>query len=81
LLDAVYSDTLWRDAVKIAADYAALQYPINKEEKNPYFAYGSRRAILVALLYLALVDPANCTPTGVYKLLADPQAFRRLPTP
>jgi type IV secretory pathway TraG/TraD family ATPase VirD4 len=75
LLDAVYSETLWRDAVKIAADYAALHYPITKEEKNPYFAHGSRRAILVALLYLALVDPPNCTTTGVYKLIADPQAF------
>lgn len=75
LLDAVYSETHWQDAIKIAADYAALHYPISKEEKNPYFANGSRRAILVALLYLALVDPSNCNPTGVYKLIADPQAF------
>jgi len=75
LIDATYSDTFWRDAVRIAADYAALHLPINKDEKNPYFAHGSRRAILFALLYLVLVDPARCTPTGVYKLLADPEAF------
>lgn len=75
LIDATYSETLWRDAVKIASDYAALHLPISKDEKNPYFAHGSRRAILVALLYLVLVDPANCTPTGVYRLLADPAAF------
>lgn len=75
LIDAAYSETLWRDAVKIAADYAALHYPINKEEKNPYFAHGSRRAIMVALLYLALVDPSKCMPTSVYNLIVDPQAF------
>lgn len=76
LVDAVYeSGDGKRDAVKIAADIAALHLPVIKDERNPYFTHGSRRAILVVLLYLALVDPARCTPTELYRLLADPAAF------
>lgn len=76
LIDAVYdSGGRMRDAVKIAADIAALHLPAIKDDRNPYFSNGSRRVILVALLYLALVDPANCTPTQLYRLLADPAAF------
>jgi len=76
LIDAVYDDgTGQRDAVKIAADIAALHLPVIKDERNPYFTHGSRRAILVALLYLVLADPANCTPTQLYRLLADPARF------
>jgi len=76
LVDAVYeSGDGNRDAVKIAADIAALHLPVIKDDRNPYFTHGSRRAILVVLLYLALVDPARCTPTELYRLLADPARF------
>jgi len=76
LIDAVYDEGAGkRDAVKIATDIAALHLPVIKDERNPYFTHGSRRAILVALLYLVLLDPANCTPTQLYRLLADPARF------
>lgn len=73
LIDAVYGDEDERkNAVKIAADYAALHYPLTGEEKNPYFAHGSRRAKFMAMGSQALLDPANCTPTALYSLIADP---------
>jgi len=76
LLDAVYGDPEQRrDAVKFASDLAALHYPTTSHEKNPYFSYGSRRAIVFGNLRNALVDPANCTPTGLYRLLTDPRKF------
>lgn len=73
LLDAIYGEGEARkDALKLAADYAALHHPMTSAEKNPYFAQGSRRAIITGLLILALFDPAACTPTGLYLLLTDP---------
>lgn len=76
LVDAAYADDDRRkDAPKFAADYAELHYPTAKDEKNPYFSHGSRRTIVAAALYQALVDPAHCTPTDVYRLLADPSRF------
>ncbi len=76
LVDAAYAHHDGRkDAPKFAADYAELHYPTAKEEKNPYFSHGSRRTIVTAALYQALVDPAHCTPTDVYRLLADPARF------
>lgn len=76
VIDALYGDPDARkDAVKVTADYAALHYPLSGEEKNPYFAHGSRRAILLSILSQAVIDPANCTPTAVYALLTDPAAF------
>lgn len=79
LLDAIYGNGEARkDAVKLAADYAALHYPVTNSEKNPYFSNGSRRAIVIGLLLFALFDPANCTPTGLYMLLTDPARLLRL---
>lgn len=76
LVDATYADGERRkDATKIAADYAELHYPTSKEEKNPYFGHGSRRAIVAASLFQALADPGHCTPTDIYRLLADPGRF------
>ncbi len=76
LVDAAYADHDGRkDAPKFAADYAELHYPTAKDEKNPFFTFGSRRTIVAAALYQALVDPAHCTPTDVYQLLADPGRF------
>lgn len=77
LVDAAYDDGEGRkDAPKFAADFAELHYPSQKEEKNPYFPIGSRRTIVAAILYQALVDPAHCTPTDAYRLLANPGAFK-----
>ena len=76
LIDATYADGERRkDATKIAADFAELHYPTSKEEKNPYFGHGSRRAIVAASLFQALADPGHCTPTDIYRLLADPSRF------
>lgn len=76
ILDALYGDDEERkDAVKLAAEFAGLHYPIKGDEKNPYFAHGSRRAILIVILSTAVIDPAGCTPTATYRLLADPAAF------
>ena len=76
LLDAVYAEGEPRkDAPKFGGDYAELHYPTTKDEKNPYFSHGSRRAILTAASIQALTDPGHCTPTDVYRLLADPRRF------
>lgn len=76
LLDAVHGDAAGRkDAVKIAGDMAELHVPIKGDEKNPYFVHGSQRCIRVGLLYLALIEPERCTPTGLYLLLTDPERF------
>ncbi|WP_149535743.1 type IV secretory system conjugative DNA transfer family protein [Siccirubricoccus phaeus] len=76
VIDAMYGDDRQRkDAVKLTADLAAIHYPLKSEEKNPYFAHGSRRVTLVVILSTAYIDPANCTPTTAYRLLADPTAF------
>ncbi|NKE48641.1 type IV secretory system conjugative DNA transfer family protein [Roseomonas frigidaquae] len=76
VLDALYgNDEERKDAVKLAAEFAGIHYPIKGDEKNPYFAHGSRRAILIVILSTAVIDPARCTPTAVYRLLADPAAF------
>lgn len=76
LIDALYGDDEERrKAVKIAADFAALHHPMKGDEKQPFFGYGSRRAILVAILLCAYLDPAHCTPTAVYELLTDPAEF------
>lgn len=75
-IDAVFSDGLARkDAVKYAADYAAIHNPIKGDEKNPYFVHGSRRATFTALLSSAVIDPTRCTPTDIYQLMADPAKF------
>ncbi len=76
LLDAVHAtDDKRLDAPKFAADYAELHYPTDKGEKNPYFSHGSRRTVLTASLYQALLEPGHCTPTDVYRLLVDPDRF------
>jgi len=76
LLDAVHAqDDRRLDAVKIAADYANLHLPEKPNEKNPYFTQGSRRAIAIEILGNALIDPANCTPTGTFLGLNDPKRF------
>lgn len=73
LIDALFGEgDARKDAVKYAADYAVIHYPIDREEKNPYFAQGSRRAIVLCILSEALINPAGCTPTAVYQLLTDP---------
>lgn len=79
IIDAVYGDAGQRkQAFKLAADYAALHHPMTNEEKNPYFGFGSRRVIIVAILISAHLDPADCTPTAVYRLLTDPVLFLKL---
>jgi type IV secretory pathway TraG/TraD family ATPase VirD4 len=79
IIDAVYAEKDQRQlALKLAADYAALHHPITTEEKNPYFAYGSKRVIVVAILICCYLDPADCTPTAVYRLLADPASLLSL---
>lgn len=79
IIDAVYGEKDQRKlAMKLAADYAALHHPMTNEEKNPYFAYGSKRVIVVAILLCCYLDPADCTPTAVYRLLADPAPFLAL---
>ena len=79
VIDAIYgSEGERKDAVKLAADFAALHNPLSRDEKNPYFIYGSRRATGVTILILAIVDPANCTPTQVARVLNDPNAFLKL---
>lgn len=76
LLDAVYAkDERRLDAVKITADYANLHLPERPEEKQPFFSQGSRRAIATKTLGNALIDPANCTPTGTFLGLNDPQCL------
>jgi len=76
LNDAVYDAGAGkRDAVKIAADIAALHLPVIKDERNPYFTHGSRRALLLGNISNALFNPARCTPTQLYRLLADPTSF------
>lgn len=76
MVDAMYGDIdQQKDAFKLAADYAALQNPLSKDEKNPYFVYGSRRAHVVGNLTNALFDPTRCTPTDLYALLADPSSI------
>ena len=77
LIDSTHApDGRRHDAPKYAADIAEQHYPTDKSERNPYFSHGSRRTILTASLYLALVDPGHCTPTDVYRLLADPRRIR-----
>lgn len=79
LLDALYADDdRRRDAVKIAADYAAIHYPATSDEKNPYFGHGSRRKFGAIVLALGLFDPARCTPSDVYVHLADRKKFNKL---
>jgi len=74
LLDAVHAEDDRRlDAVKIATDYTNLHLPERPDEKNPYFGQGSRRTLAIEILGNALIDPANCTPTGTYLGLNDPQ--------
>jgi type IV secretory pathway TraG/TraD family ATPase VirD4 len=76
LIDAVYDEgDARKNAVKIASDYAALHYPSTRDEKNPYFVFGSRRAMVLGMLSNALIDPAGCTPTALYMLITDPEAF------
>jgi type IV secretory pathway TraG/TraD family ATPase VirD4 len=76
VIDAVHGEGDERkNAVRIASDYAAIHYPTNSDEKNPYFAHGSRRVIVVAVVSEALLNPAACSPTSVYNLITDPQLF------
>ena len=82
VLDAVYSETDFRmDASKLAFDKAAMHLPDNEKQsgsEKQFFLAGSRRSISTALLVLAFVDPANCTPTGVYTLLNDSKRFKKV---
>lgn len=79
IIEAVYAEGDQRQlAMKLAADYAALHHPITNEERNPYFAHGSRRVIVVAILICCYLDPADTTPTAVYRLLADPALLLQL---
>lgn len=79
VLDDLYGDGERRkDAIKTAADYAAIHYPPASDEKNPYFGHGSRRQHSVATLAKALLDPVNCTPTDVQMVLASRSNFLRL---
>lgn len=76
LIDAASGDAEARkNAFKLGADYSALHIPQAKEEKQPYFTFGARRTALTATVSTAIIDPANCTPTASYALLADPSAF------
>jgi type IV secretion system protein VirD4 len=76
LVDAVYQTGAARkNAVRIAADYAATHYPPDSDEHNPYFGFGSRRIMALLMLSQAVINPAKCTPTAVYNLLTDPKAF------
>ncbi|WP_417729047.1 type IV secretory system conjugative DNA transfer family protein [Roseovarius sp.] len=75
-VDAVHAEGDERkNAVRITTDYAEILYPLGSDEKNPYFAYGSRRVIVVAILSEALLNPAGCTPSNIYQLITDPAAF------
>ncbi len=76
LVDAVYAEDDKRlDASTICSDLAELCYPQTPNEKQPYFSNGSRRIILSASGGLALTDPINCTPSGVYDLISDPEKY------
>ncbi|KFL29533.1 hypothetical protein JP75_20395 [Devosia riboflavina] len=78
VIDAVHGEAHERkNAVRIAMDYAVILYPLNNEEKNPYFAHGSRRVLIVAILSEAFLNPAECTPSALYSLIADPIAFKK----
>lgn len=73
LIDAVHGEgEERRNAVKIAADYAAIHYPLSGDEKNPYFVHGSQRVIIVVIVSQAFLDPADCTPAAAYSLITDP---------
>ena len=76
MIDALYGEGDERkNATKYAADFAATHVPLGRDEKNPYFIHGSRRAHLLASVSNAVIDPARATPTDAYLLLADPAAF------
>ena len=76
MLDAISSeDEIRLDAVKYAHDFAGLHLPERPDEKNPYFTQGSRRAIAIEILGNAVLDPANCNPTGTFLGLNDPHRF------
>src|SRR5690606_17480927 len=80
VLDACHASGSFRaDTIKIAYDLAELHLPEpSGGDKNVYFRNGSRRCIGVAIISQALLDPARCTPSDVFALLNDPNAFRRL---
>lgn len=76
ILDALYGDEDARsDTIKIASDLAELHLPEEGDARNRYFRNGSRRCIVVAILILALTDPARCTPSDAFTLMADPWTF------
>ena len=78
VLDAAYAtDERRQDAPKYAADHAELAYPTTQEEKNPYFSFGSRRCMALVELILAVTDPGHCTPTDVFRMLADPRRLMK----
>lgn len=65
-----------KNAVGIAAKLAKLHLPDKQTDQSKlYFVGGSRRAIRIIALLKALVDPANCTPGAVCRLLNDVDAF------
>ncbi len=79
VLDAVYAtDATREDAVTRSQDLAQLHLPEEGVKENLYFRQGSRRCISTAILALALIDPARCTPSDVFAVLNDPAAFLRL---
>ncbi len=73
IIDAVNADDDTRlDVTQLAYDKANLHLP-DKAGKSTndqnFFSGGSRRSIAIAILLLALTDPGNCTPSGVFELL------------
>jgi len=79
VLDAYHSVGAFRaDTIKIALDLAELHLPEPKDaDKIVYFRNGSRRCIGIAILSQAMLDSARCTPSDVFALLNDPDAFRK----
>lgn len=79
VLDACHAQGAFRrDTIKIALDLAELHLPEPKDSgKDIYFRNGSRRSLGIGILSQALLDPARCTPSDVFALLNDPNAFKR----
>ena len=78
VLDAVHApDAFRQDAAKLANDLAELHLPEEPggDQKNRYFRNGSRRAIAICILGLALFRAGECTPSDVFATLNDPAAF------
>jgi len=77
LIKAAHSaDESRKDAVGLANQIAKLHLPDKDSDKSKvYFVGGSRRLIKVVALLKALIDPANCNPTSILRLLNDVKAL------